>query len=97
MRGLRGGRDVDRVDVGDVEQLVVVRGGRPRARRPDHLLQPLRPDLRDVQAPDQRMRGARLRADAAAPTRADDADANLLHGSLLLRVGAPRIIQAAVC
>ena len=76
---LRRGRNIDRFDLGDGEQLTIIDDRGAGAGRLGHFGQALGTDLRQMQAFHQRIRRAGLRADAAAPARADDADIDLLH------------------
>src|SRR5205807_2562849 len=79
VRGLRCCRNIYRFDLGDGEQLTIVGYCDAGAGRLGHLGQALGADLRQMQAFYQRVRGAGMRTDAAAPARADDADINLFH------------------
>ena len=87
VRGFRRGGDIHRVDLGDAEQLAIIGHCGAGIGRLRHFRQALRKDLRQMQVFHQRVRGARLRANAAAPAGADDADIDLLHcASLLLTI-----------
>ena len=73
MRRLRRGADIDRVDVGDLEQLAIIGVGGSRACRPAHLGEPLGARLGDVQALDQRVMAsvsARMPPHQPVPTTA---------------------------
>ena len=94
MRVLGRGGDVDRIDVVPFDKLLVVRDRGRRAGLARHFLKPLRPDFGQVQALDQWMRGAGLGADSAAPARANDCHADLLHNVCFL---PPTIIREAAC
>jgi hypothetical protein len=83
VRGLRCCRNIDRRS-GDGEQLTIIAHRGAGSGRLGRLGQALGADLRQVQAFHQRVRGAGVGADAAAPARADDADINLFHFADLL-------------
>ena len=66
---------------GFFEQLAIVGDRALRPGRLGDLGEALGPDLREMQALREGMGGAGLGADAAAPARADDRYADLLHGT----------------
>ncbi len=82
MGGLRRSRDIDGFDVRVLEQLAVVGNRTLRPGRLGDIGEPLGADLGEMQALGQRMGGASLGADAAAPAGADDRYAYLLHETL---------------
>src|SRR5581483_2511098 len=84
VRVLGSGGDVDRLDLLQLQELVVVLGRALRAGFLPHLLQPRGVDVGDVQRADERMPGERLGADAAAPARADHGDFDGFHWLTLM-------------
>ena len=72
-------RDHHRVDRIVMQDLLIIGGGGLRAGGFGHFSQPLGARFREMQALHQRVSGAGLGADAAAPAGADDADVDLLQ------------------
>src|SRR3990170_325432 len=83
VRGLGRGGDVNRLDVGLLEQLLVIRGGGARFRLLLDFFETGRIGLREMHPFPQRMAGEGLRADPAAPAGADDGDFDRFHVSVL--------------
>src|SRR5262249_779339 len=79
MDGLRGRGNIDGVDLLDVEQLAPFGRGLARIGRGGDLGKPLRLDLGNIEAVDERVRRAGVGTDAPAPAGADDADVYSAH------------------
>src|SRR6266436_1269133 len=84
MRALGRGGNVDRLQVGFRDQVLVILCRHAGAGLPRDLGEPLRAHLGDVQRLNQRMRGEGLGADAAAPAGSNHCHSDRFHGLTLM-------------
>src|SRR5207253_10680200 len=84
VRALGRGGNVHRLEVGFRDQVLVVLRRHAGARLACDLGEPLRPYFRDVEGPDERMRGEGLGADAAAPAGSYHCHSDRFHGLTLM-------------
>ena len=90
VRALRRSRDIDRLDFLDLEQFAVVRGSGAWAGGLRDLGQAFRTRFGDMQASHQRVTGARLGTNTAAPAGANDCDFHGFHSTSSQWAGSRR-------